>query len=159
MNRRLTRTEERIPANDIKVFLLDLFKARLNRHGIQLKHTHGFSSRALFGYRSTFYPVFVNVVDNAIHWLNQKVDIEDKIIRLHADDSGFYISNNGPSIPINDKEKIFDLGFTRKMNGRGMGLHISREVLEGINYQIVVDEPKEGSNVTFKIEPKSNKNE
>lgn len=159
LNRRLTRTEERISANDIKVFLLDLFKARLNRHGIQLKHTHGFSSRALFGYRSTFYPVFVNVVDNAIHWLNQKVDIEDKIIRLHADDSGFYISNNGPSIPINDKEKIFDLGFTRKMNGRGMGLHISREVLEGINYQIVVDEPKEGSNVTFKIEPKSNKNE
>ncbi|MDR3695504.1 ATP-binding protein [Mucilaginibacter sp.] len=153
LNRRLSRTQEKIPANDIKVFLIDLFKARLSRHNIQLKHTKGFSSRSLFGYRSTFYPVFVNVVDNAIHWLNQKKDTEEKIIRLHADDSGFYISNNGPAILINEKERIFDLGFTRKMNGRGMGLHISREALEGIKYKIFVDEPKDGSNVTFKIEP------
>ena len=54
------------------------------------------------------------------------------MIRLHADDSGFYISNNGPEIPVNDRERIFDLGFTRKLKGRGLGLHISREVLKGV---------------------------
>jgi signal transduction histidine kinase len=153
LNRRLYRKEEDIPATDIKLFLLDLFKARFERHNIELKSTKGFSKRSIFGFRSTFYPVFVNVVDNAIYWLKQKHEDEQKIIRLHADDTGFYISNNGPVIQPNDKERIFDLGFTRRVNGRGMGLHISREVLEGINYRIFIDDPKNESTVTFKIEP------
>ncbi len=153
LNRRLYRKEEEIPATDIKLFLLDLFNARLNRHNIQLKSTKGFSKRSIWGFRSTFYPVFVNVVDNAIYWLKQKADDEQRVIRLHADDSGFYISNNGPEIRPNEKERIFDLGFTKRKNGRGMGLHISREVLEGVDYKIYVDEPAKGSNVTFKIEP------
>ena len=131
---------------------MDLFGARLERHSIQLKHTGGYQKRKLFGFRSTFYPVFVNIVDNAIHWLNQ-ANIEEKIIRLHADDSGFYISNNGPEISIQDAERIFDLGYTRKLNGRGMGLHISKEVLNVEGYDIFLDTPREGSTVTFKIEP------
>jgi signal transduction histidine kinase len=152
LNRRLYRKKEDILANDIKTFLLDLFQPRLQRHSIQLKHTTGFTRHTLHGYRSTFYPVFVNLIDNAIHWLNKKNSPGEKIIRLHADDTGFYISNNGPAIPPNDKEKIFDLGFTRKISGRGMGLHIARQVLEGANYKIFVDEPRPESTVTFKIE-------
>jgi len=153
LNRRLYRTKEDIQSNDIKIFLLDLFKARLERHNIELRHTKGFVKSSLFGYRSTFYPVFVNLVDNAIHWLNQKEDAGDKFIRLHADETGFYISNNGPEIPLNDKERIFDLGFTRKLKGRGIGLNISREVLNAEKYNVFVDTAKEGCTVTFKIEP------
>lgn len=155
LNRRLYRTKENIQSNDIKIFLLDLFKARLERHNIEVKHTKGFVKNSLFGYRSTFYPVFVNLLDNAIHWLNQSQSDEKKFIILHADETGFYISNNGPQIPINDKERIFDLGFTRKIKGRGIGLNISREVLEAEQYSLFVDEPKPNCTVTFKIEPKT----
>ena len=152
LNRRLYRNKEDIPSNEIKIFLMDLFGARLERHSIKLKHTTGFQKRKLNGYRSTFYPVFVNIVDNAIHWLNQSPE-ENKVIRLHADNTGFYISNNGPEVSPRDAERIFDLGFTRKLNGRGMGLHISREVLSAEGYNVFLDEPREGSNVTFKIAP------
>lgn len=152
LNRRLYRSKEDIPASEVKIFLMDLFGARLARHSIHLKHSGGFQKRKLYGYRSTFYPVFVNIVDNAIHWLNQSAE-EEKIIRLHADDTGFFISNNGPEISIRDAERIFDLGFTRKLGGRGMGLHISKEVLQADNYRIFLDAPREGCNVTFKIEP------
>lgn len=155
LNRRLYRNKEDISSNEIKFFLMDLFGARLERHNIQFKHTAGFQKRKLYGYRSTFYPVFVNLIDNAIHWLNQS-NIEEKVIRLHADDSGFYISNNGLEISIRDSERIFDLGFTRKLNGRGMGLHISKEVLQAENYDIYLDSPKQGSTVTFKIEQINN---
>jgi len=155
LNRRLNRQVENILANDINIFLLDLFKPRLERHNITLKHTQGFSKQSLKGYRSTFYPVFVNIVDNAIYWLKQKNTDGDRIIRLHADDSGFYISNNGPEILLKDKDRIFELGFTRKPEGRGMGLHISQEVLDGVNYTIIVDEPRDQSTVTFKIQPKN----
>lgn len=150
LNRRLNRKREEIPLLDIKVFLIDLFKSRMERHGIQFRHTKGFSKASVYGFRSTFYPVFVNIIDNAIYWL-KKSDNQERIIRLHADEQGIYISNNGPAINKTDKERIFDLRFSRKPAGRGLGLSISREVLESEGFQIIVAEPRENTNVTFRI--------
>lgn len=151
LNRRLNRKREDIPLLEVKTFLIDLFKSRFERHNIQFKHTKGYGSQKIYGFRSTFYPVFVNIIDNAIYWLKQS-DVEERIIRLHADDTGIYISNNGVAILPQDKERMFQLGFSRKPNGRGMGLSISKEVLNAENYDISVATPKEGSTVTFKIE-------
>ncbi|WP_226389878.1 ATP-binding protein [Penaeicola halotolerans] len=151
LNRRLNRKREDIGLLEIKTFLIDLFKSRMERHKIQFKHTKGFASHKIFGFRSTFYPAFVNLIDNAIYWLNQS-NPEEKVIRLHADDSGVFISNNGAEISAQDKSRIFMMGFSRKANGRGMGLSISREVLNAENYSLSVVTPKEGSTVTFKIE-------
>lgn len=150
LNRRLNRKREEIPLLDIKVFLIDLFKSRMERHGIQFRHTKGFAKASIYGFRSTFYPVFVNIIDNAIYWLT-KSDNQEKIIRLHADEHGIYISNNGPTINKTDQGRIFELRFSRKPSGRGLGLSISREVLDAEGYQIMVAEPRENSTVTFKI--------
>jgi signal transduction histidine kinase len=152
LNRRLQRSKEDIQATDIRNYIQDLFYPRFERHSIILKHTKGFSKRYINGFRSTFYPVFINITDNAIYWLKQKTENEERIIKLHADDTGFYISNNGPEISANDYEHIFSFGFTRKPNGRGMGLHISREALKDSGYRLYVIPPLEGFNVTFKIE-------
>lgn len=156
LNRRLYRSREDIRGLEIKTFLLDLFKPRLERHAIQFKHTKAYARKKLFGFRSTFYPIFVNVVDNAIHWLNQGSQ-EEKIIRLHANEDAIYISNNGPEIQARDKHRIFELGFSKKrigsVMGTGMGLFISREILNAVNYTISLDTPRVGSTVTFKIEP------
>ena len=150
LNRRLNRRRENISLVDIKTFLIDLFKSRLERHNIAFKHTKGFSAHSIYGFRSTFYPVFVNLVDNAIFWLTQ-CDIPEKVIRLHADDTGIYISNNGPKIKPQDKERIFALRFSRKPNGRGLGLSISKEVLSAEDYDISLVEARKDSTVTFKI--------
>lgn len=154
LNRRLNRFREDIPLLDIKSFTLDLFKSRFERHNIQLKHTNGFAQRSIYGFRSTFYPVFVNIIDNAIYWLKQS-DNNDKVIRLHADESGVYISNNGPSVQPQDKERIFELRFSRKPSGRGIGLSVSREVLEAEDYHLFLDSPRKDSTVTFKISKNS----
>ncbi|GEM52683.1 histidine kinase [Empedobacter brevis NBRC 14943 = ATCC 43319] len=151
LNRRLNRKREDIGLLEIKTFLIDLFKSRFERHNIQFKHTKGFASQKIYGFRSTFYPVFVNLIDNAIHWLNHS-DLEEKVIRLHADDSGVYISNNGIEISPQDLNRIFIMGFSRKNNGRGMGLSISQEVLNAENYNLSIVTPRESSTVTFKIE-------
>lgn len=150
LNRRMNRKREEIPLVEIKTFLMDLFKSRFERHSIKLLHTNGFKKHKIFGFKSTFYPVFVNLVDNAIYWLN-KSGADDKIIRLHADDAGVYISNNGIEIPIQDSERIFDLGFSRKESGRGMGLNISKEVLHAENYELSLAPARQESTVTFFI--------
>ena len=156
LDRRMYRKQENIPYKDISAFLLDIFKERFRRHNIELKVTKGFSRRNIFACRSKIYPVFVNIVDNAVYWLKQTEDNIQKIVKLHADDNGFYISNNGPPIQDTIKERIFELGYTKKETptgrGRGMGLHITRDVLKGIGYAVFVSEPRDNVNVTFRIQ-------
>ena len=156
LDRRMYRKQENIPYKDISAFLLDIFKERFRRHNIELKVTKGFSRRSIFAIRSKIYPVFVNIVDNAVYWLKQTEDNIQKIVKLHADDNGFYISNNGPPIQDTIKERIFELGYTKKETptgrGRGMGLHITRDVLKGIGYAVFVSEPRDNVNVTFRIQ-------
>lgn len=154
MNRRLYRTKESIEAIDIFAFLEDVFRGRLQRHNVTLKRTKFFTQSKLDTYRSIIYPVFVNVVDNAIHWLKQQGDDVERIIRLHADrDGNYYISNNGVPMSPGDRDRIFEYGFSRKPNGRGMGLAISKDVLNSNGFDIVVDEPRKDMEVTFKITP------
>lgn len=152
-SRRLTREKEDIVAEDIYLFMLDVFRGRLQRHQIECRRTGRFSQSHIFSFRSILYPVFANLVDNAIHWLKQKTDDEPRLIRLHMDEEGtFYISNNGPVIPVQDWERIFELGFSRKPSGRGMGLAISRDVLKGIGYSLELCTPRDPDmTVSFKI--------
>ena len=151
LNRRLYRKEVEIFGNDTYGFVNNVFFSRLSeeRHDIKFNSTPKFNKNVIWGYPSTFYPVFVNIVDNAIFWLRDQE--KPRIIELDADDNGIYISNNGPGIDIRDKERIFELGFTRKPLGRGMGLHISKQVLNKVGYDITLIEPKLEKGVTFKI--------
>lgn len=155
LNRRLYRKEENIKGEEIYLFLLDVFRGRIDRHNINLKRTKAFSDIKFKGYRSQFYPVFVNLVDNAIHWLKQTTDDHERIVRLHADINKniFYVSNNGPEITVADYENIFEFGQSKKNNGRGMGLYISKEVLRSAGYTIYVGEPRKDMKVTFVISP------
>jgi len=79
-----------------------------------------------------------------------------KLVILHADDNGFFISNNGPPIQDVMKERIFELGYSKKETptgrGRGMGLHITRDVLKSFGYEVFVDQPRKNSTVTFRIQ-------
>jgi len=158
-SRRISQDPELIKTEDIYIFMLDVFRGRFQRHSIKLKRTKLFVSTEIFAHRSVLYPVFANLVDNAIHWLKQKKDDGERIIRLHASrDGAFFVSNNGPEIPIQDNERIFELGFSRKPKGRGMGLTISRDVLSGIGYKLQIVEPRKFMNVTFGIIPISGEN-
>ena len=155
LSKRLYKKEVPIIGNEIRKFIEDLFFERFERHNIKLKCSSKFLKKRIHGYPSTFYPVFVNIIDNAIFWLQ---DVKKpKEINLDSDNENFIISNNGPEIPERDREIIFELGFTRKPQGRGMGLYISKEVLKKVGYNIYVsDKPKIGY-ISFIIEPLTNK--
>ena len=64
------------------------------------------------------------------------------------------VTDNGPGVAPRDREAIFELGFTRKPGGRGLGLHISREVLEKIGYSLQLDPPGPTPGATFRLAPK-----
>ena len=66
------------------------------------------------------------------------------------------MSDSGPGIAERDREIVFELGFTRKPGGRGLGLHISRDVLARANYRLsLAPEPSVLGGAQFEIHPVS----
>ncbi len=150
LQRRLYRKKIRIKGKEINYYVRTLFEVRLKRHHIDLETTDSFLNTEVVGFPSTVYPVFVNILDNAIFWLK---DIEkEKSITLDALDDAFLISNNGPAVHKRDYEAIFDQGFTRKPGGRGLGLFISRKALqkEGMDIEVAPNDKKQGVTMTLK---------
>tara|TARA_B110000211_G_scaffold234895_1_gene307172 strand:- start:2769 stop:5801 length:3033 start_codon:yes stop_codon:yes gene_type:complete len=147
LNRRLYRNKVDLSGKEIKNYLLDIFKERLSRHLIEFEVTSSFINSTTKVFPSTFLPVFINVIDNAIYWLNTQSDSENKNkkIILNTNETGLTIENNGPYIPTIDKDRIFEFTFSRKENGRGMGLYICKETLnrEGFDIELMTGESSE----------------
>ena len=151
LQRRLYRSEIEIKGSDVSKFLFDLFGERLERHDVEAKATQAFQRHRFTGYPSTFYPVFVNLVDNAIFWLRDQSP--PRAISLDVEDATMIVADNGPGVHLRDREAIFELGFTRKPGGRGLGLYISRDVLARVGYDLTVGEPADGVGARFMIRP------
>lgn len=151
LHRRLYRKEVEILGSDIYTFLKDLFNERLARHNVRMSRTDAFSKSVTTGYPSSFYPVFVNLVDNALFWMAQRNPSVERTIELDAAQGAFLIRDSGPGIPRRDQEAIFEYGFTRKPGGRGMGLAISRETLRRVGYDLMLAEPAADGGATFLI--------
>ena len=59
------------------------------------------------------------------------------------EENALYIEDSGRGIAIRNKERIFEPFFSLKKGGRGLGLTISKNVLESQGYGIsVVTEPE-----------------
>ena len=153
LQRRLYRKAVDISGFEIYEFLDDLFRERFSRHSITFDATDSFKRMRIHGFPSSFYPVFVNLVDNSIYWLSQQNQLQERRIDLDSEGEGFLISDTGPGVEARDSDDIFQFGFTRKPGGRGMGLHISRETLRRAGYDLIVARQSEGGGATFVIHP------
>jgi signal transduction histidine kinase len=149
LDRRANSTRIEITGKQIFEFCERLFAARLERHRVKLVASMPFRRAILESYPSSVYPVFVNLVDNAIYWLQRNRG--DRTITLDADGSDLLVRDNGPGISIRDRENIFALNFSRKPGGRGMGLHISRETLARVGLKLDIDPRVESEGATFRI--------
>lgn len=138
LNRRLYRSKIELSGKEITRYLKDIFDERMKRHSIILESTDDFLNKVTNVHPSTFLPVFINVIDNAIYWLNTQrtADNPNKKITLATLENSLTISNNGPVIPTLDRESIFEFSFSRKESGRGMGLYISKETLNREGFDI-----------------------
>ena len=136
LQRRLYRKAVEIRGYEIRDFLQDLFGPRMARHGVSLTATKRFADAKLLGFPSSFYPVFVNLVDNAIFWLSQQNPKLPRSIELDESDGTLLVRDSGPGVDARDREAIFEFGFTRKPGGRGMGLHIARETLRRVGFDL-----------------------
>ena len=152
LQRRLYRTRVAITGDEIAGFLTRLFSERLEREGIKLSVTDDFRSWQLYGFPSTFLPVFVNLLDNAIFWVSKESTTGGQIA-LQADNRGMLVSDNGPGVPERDRHVIFERGFSRRPAGRGLGLSVARELLGRDGWTLDLDPNPPAGGTTFRISP------
>ena len=151
LQRRLYRKAVEIRGSEIRDFLEELFRARLERHGVTFTATKAFAKAKVVGYPSSFYPVFVNLVDNSIFWLSQQNPQRERSITLDERGGTWLVVDTGPGVNVRDREAIFEFGFSRKPGGRGMGLHIGRESLRRVGFDLKLIAGDDGA--TFGIAP------
>ncbi|NTV94913.1 MAG: ATP-binding protein [Thiobacillus sp.] len=138
LERRTRRERVELTGEDIRAYVVSVFEARFARHDIKLRLTEEFRRFVVEVFPSTLLPVFINVVDNACHWLAEATP-DRRWIEFDANENGVVISNGGPGIEKRLAERIFDFGYSTKKNGRGMGLSIARRALrhEGMDISII----------------------
>ncbi|MFG1757474.1 ATP-binding protein [Micromonospora echinofusca] len=153
LQRRLYRQRVKIAGDDIGRFVYDVFRDRLERRDrVRLEVTPTFSSFTFQGFPSTYYPVFVNLVDNALFWVAESHS-EGGWVRLDCDGSAMFVTDNGPGISERDRQAVFEPGFSRKPGGRGLGLRIARSLLAREGWKLELPEPQPEVGTCFRIAP------
>lgn len=99
--------------------------------------------------------VIVNLVKNA-EYAVREVEGAQITVNLYQDEEKFFISvkDNGCGITQENKDKVFEDGFTTKSSGQGIGLPLCRRLIEENNGVLFLADSLEGEGAEFKIELK-----
>jgi signal transduction histidine kinase len=89
--------------------------------------------------RSRLADVFENLFRNSVEHGDSDVSIT-----VATTESGFSIADDGPGIPPDDRERIFETGYSTETDGTGFGLAIVREIVEAHGWEISVVDSEDG---------------
>lgn len=74
------------------------------------------------------------------------------------DRDGFYVEDNGKGVPREERDKIFQSGYSTHDGGTGLGLSIVKQISEAHGWNVIATDSEEGG-VRFEIEGVEMKNE
>ncbi|MFQ3295631.1 MAG: signal transduction histidine kinase [Halobacteriales archaeon] len=89
--------------------------------------------------------VLENLVRNAIEHGGQEVTIT-----IGGLDDGFFVADDGPGIPPDDRDSFFEFGYSTTDGGTGFGLAIVKEIVAAHGWSIDVIE-SDGVGARFEI--------
>jgi len=94
--------------------------------------------------------VLTNLLENAIEWTPPGATITIGA-RACGEAVETWVENEGPSIPPEDLEQIFDKFWTRRKGGSGLGLAICRRIVEAHGGTIQAECTAAGARFRFRL--------
>lgn len=132
----LTRKAERgdVPLPGLIDHAVKVWQIRFRHHNIdvQTNYAKAGESFTVQGYRRLLLSALMNLADNAIYWLRSKATDRKLYIGLTRElgnRPAIVVADNGPGF-IDAPEYVTEPFVTRKPDGMGLGLYISREVMQ-----------------------------
>lgn len=89
--------------------------------------------------RSRLRQLFENLIRNSVEHGGE--DVKITVGRLS---DGFYFEDDGPGVPAEDRERVFDTGYSTSNDGTGLGLNIVKQVAEAHGWRIRVTDGTDG---------------
>ena len=153
----------RIQMNQKTISLLEIVTQRLeeirpqaDEKSIQLDLTASESVPDILGDEARMGQVFTNLIGNAIKFtpnngeVNVKVEADGNLLHVEVIDTG-------PGIPPEERQKIFDKFYqlsdisTRQQGGSGLGLSISKSIVEAHGGKLWIDDGNQGKGSNFQF--------
>ena len=117
------RSRETITGAQIADYVGEFFARTFRSNRIDFAATPAFRVLRIVDLASRVFPVFLNLVNNAVYWASQSVERQ---IRLDFVDGLVVVADSGRGVDPDDVPRLFELFFTRRRDGRGVGLYLSR---------------------------------
>lgn len=114
--------------------LLERFRPRFGREDIQSHIQVSTDHPVVMGDSRTLEQVFTNLFSNAVDAMSERGGTLTVHVRTVKDAAGrdqveISVSDNGPGIPEEDRDRIFDPFFSTSRNGTGLGLAIAKRIV------------------------------
>lgn len=127
------RLRETIGGRVIADYVRDFFGSTFADNSITFESTLAFDAIRFTELKSRIFPVFINLVNNSVYWVGRS---DNRIIRLDFVESKIVIGDTGPGVDRDDVWRLFQLFYTRRTAGRGVGLYLARVNLEAGRHSI-----------------------
>lgn len=100
--------------------------------------------RTIRANRGQVHLLLSNLVRNAVG--HGGYDVTVRVGPVESDDGsgGFYVEDTGPGIPAEDRDRVFESGYTTGYGGSGVGLTIVQRVADAHDWSVEVGESDEG---------------
>lgn len=109
-----------------------LYKERALRGGVDVEHLEPDEDYRMTGLEVDLSTAIINLIDNSLYW-HEKRKTNNPFVKISYDSQQealfILIEDNAGGISEKYQDAIFNVGFTTKEEGSGLGLSIAREAL------------------------------
>ena len=139
-----------LPKGNMKQLdLLKILQKTINlfKHESQVDfkiNQNNISSFTILGDENQLIRVFNNLIQNSLQAMNNKGLIEINFIKTRAN-LVVHFMDNGPGIPLDIHQKIFEPKFTTKSKGKGLGLALVWQIISNHNAEISISNHSQGA--------------
>ena len=128
-----TPVREPVDINEVIREIAMLLRSEAARHSVSVRSELDTALPRLIGDRVQLQQVFMNLVLNgidAMKYVDDKRELFIKSERWENEQVLVSVRDTGSGLPTQHADQIFDAFFTTKLHGTGMGLSISRSIVE-----------------------------
>ncbi|MDX5300079.1 MAG: histidine kinase, partial [Gammaproteobacteria bacterium] len=153
LSRRTATRSERIELNRwLGTFVTDFSQSCQEPCELRLE-PHANDPEGLFD-PSQLEQVLTNLVENGLRYSAQRTGRRFVILRVGMTEDGernyIEVQDEGPGIPVEQRDSVFEPFYTTEQGGTGLGLYIARELCEANQAQLTVV-PGRGPGACFRL--------
>jgi len=123
------------------------------KHGVDLGLTRRDSNVFVFGEREALRTLLSNLVDNALRYTGRGSRVDVAAVQT-AEGPALEVIDNGPGIPVEERERVFDRFYRRAgtdVPGSGLGLAIVRSIAERHGARVALESGQGDRGLTARV--------